>query len=111
MSEILYIKWEFINTRVISPSVNRLDCKQSLFFAKVRETNARDLGKSRAFVYSLYLHWRTFHRGQTLEHAQRRKFWSPARQFPAQNFEGKPLVPLQQPKIKTLMVICERKQK
>ena len=52
-------------------------------------------------------HLRT-RRGQTLEHAQRRKFWSPARLFPAQNFKGKPL---QQPEIKTLRVICERKQK
>ena len=50
----------------------------------------------------------TLHRGQTLEHAQRRKFWSRARQFPAQNFEGKPL---QQSEIVTLIVICERKQK
>ena len=48
------------------------------------------------------------HCGQTLEHAQRCKFWSPACQFVAQNFEGKPL---QQPEIKTLTVICERKQK
>ena len=51
---------------------------------------------------------RDFHRGQTHEHAQRCKFWSPARQFPAQNFKGKIL---QEPGIKTLIVICERKQK